>query len=89
MAEDSQPAMVEEQVKGKVGWSIKNPSPLWATYTFRIQFFANKALMLYLAGTDTITPENIKHYLLILASIDLFVWGFAKSIGIKPPESND
>lgn len=82
-------AEVIKPVKGTVGISFKNPTPQWANIIFRVQFFANKAVLYYLAGTSLIPPDKIKQDILILASVDLFVWGIAKSIGVKPPENND
>lgn len=90
MPEDqTQEVEIHEQTpKGKTVLSFTQPTPMWANWIFRIQFFANKAIMFYLAGTTLISPDNIKQYILILASIDLFVWGVDKSIGIKPPDDN-
>ena len=78
-----------EQSKGKLVISLTQPTPMWATWIFRVQFFANKAILFYLAGTTLIPPDMIKQDILILASVDLFVWGIAKSLGIKPPETNN
>ena len=91
MAEETKSVEVEttQQAKGKLVMSVTLPSPMWATWVFRIQFFANKAIMVFLSGTNTISPDHIKQYILILTCIDVFVWGLAKSLGIKPPETND
>lgn len=88
MTDQLQEAEVVKAVPGKLGWSIKAPTPFWATLAFRIQFCANKAVMFWLAGTDSMTAAQIKSKVLLLTSIDIFVWALGRSIGIKPPEES-
>lgn len=86
MADKLQEVEVVKSVPGKLAWSIKSPSPMWATWAFRIQFCANKAIMFWLSGTDSMTTSQIKSKILLLTSIDMFVWALGRSIGIKPPD---
>jgi len=69
-------------ITGKVVASWKLPPPIWATWFFRLEFVINKCLMLYLSGT-THTIVDLKNDILILTIIDIGVWTFAKSIGVK------
>lgn len=75
----------EEIVTGHTVFSFKHPSPLWATWMFRTEFILNKALTMYLAGTDKIPKEDIKEYMLIMGAVDLVIWFFARSLGVKKP----
>jgi hypothetical protein len=95
MAVEQSSTQVEtaEQVKGtlKIGaQGIVNPTPMWATWIFRIEFFLNKALLYYFTTTTTaqMSAEEVKHWLVVLIAIDGFVWGIGKSMGIKPPEDS-
>lgn len=83
---DQIPAEVVQPVKGTVGISFINPTPMWATWIFRVEFFANKAFLLWMSSTNIIHPEQMKGIVGTLAAIDFFVWGIGKSIGVKPPE---
>jgi hypothetical protein len=40
---------------------------------------------MYLAGTDKIPKEDIKEYMLIMGAVDLVIWFFARSLGVKKP----
>ncbi len=73
----------EKELKGKPVFSFSLPTPKWAIYVFRTEFFINKALMLWLTGTTIVPTENAKEYILILVAIDTVVWGLSRSIGIR------
>lgn len=78
----SQEVSATKVIKGTVVPSFKLPSPIWATWFFRLEFIINKCLMMYLSGT-THTIVDLKNDILILTIIDFGVWMFAKSIGVK------
>lgn len=75
------------ETKGTLSFSVKYPTPMWATWVFRVEFFANKAFLFYLAGADGFDAHTIKMAILIAGTVDMFVWGIGKSLGIKPPEN--
>lgn len=81
--QETQPAMVQEQVPGKVVFSFKKPTPLWATWIFRVVFVMNFAGAAWIAGTDSIKPTAKVQDMLILTIIDRAVWGIGKGMGIK------
>lgn len=92
MADEQQPTtevQVTKTVKGTLGISVTNPTPMWATWAFRIEFFLNKSVLIYLAGTKHMTVDHIQELLLIFSAIDVFVWGIGRSLGIKPPDESD
>ena len=78
--ETLQQVETEATVKGHTVISFKHPTPMWATWVFRTEFILNKALTLYLAGTEKIPQEDIKEYMLIMGAVDLVVWFFARSL---------
>lgn len=88
MAEDTQTVQVEEQALGKLSLSIKSPTPMWATWAFRIQFCFNKAFLFWVTSVDMFNAAELKTIIATCAAIDLFVWGIGRSIGVKPPETN-
>lgn len=63
--------------------SVSSPAPKWATWLFRIEFFANKAFLLWLAATKIITPDNIQEILVAAVAIDTFIWGLGRGLGVK------
>lgn len=65
---------------------LQNPTPKWATWVFRIEFFANKALMMFLSGTHSIPPEQLNEWILWTTIIDTIFWAFARQVGIQKPE---
>lgn len=80
---EAQVAEVDKMVAGKTVLSFQLPTPKWATIIFRTEFILNKALMFWMSGTSIIPPEKVKEYILILGAVDLVVWFFGRSIGIK------
>lgn len=88
MANDTQEAEVTKQVKGTTTLSFADPTPRWATWVFRVEFFLNKALLMWITSTNIVAPEHIKGVVATLAAIDFFVWGIGRSIGVKPPEND-
>lgn len=81
-----QPAEVVQQVKGTVGISFNSPTPMWATWIFRVEFFLNKALMMWIASTDIIPSNKLKVVIATFTAVDFFVWGIGRSIGVRPPD---
>lgn len=81
--EETQQVRTTETIpKGKTVISFTKDTPMWATWIFRIEFFLNKGIMMYLAGTPN-TIVHLKNDILILGIVDFMVWGLAKSIGVK------
>jgi len=71
-----------KEIKGKTVLSFKEPTPVWATWVFRIEFFLNKALMMYFSGTSH-QISDLSDKILILTIVDFVTWGIAQSIGVK------
>lgn len=80
---EAQVAEVDKMVAGKTVISFNLPTPKWATWVFRTEFVLNKAVLLYLGGTNSISKDNIQEYILILGIVDFVVWGMGRGIGIK------
>ena len=67
----------------KTTLSLKDPTPAWVNWIFRVQFVINKALLLLLSSSTHVEPKDVKEYLLYLAVIDLTVWGIGRFVGQK------
>lgn len=80
-----QPVVVEQPVvtTGKLVFSFNHPTPLWAIWVFRTEFWLNKAIIGWLAFTHMLPAHQALETVGILAAIDGFVWGMAQSLGIK------
>lgn len=85
MSDKSEAVEVDKvvSIKGSTVFSLKEPTPRWATWGFRTQFILNKMLMFYLSGTDNVPSSSLKEIFLIMAAIDLGTWMLANSLGIK------
>lgn len=83
MSDQIQQVQQDEIVQGKTVLSFTHPTPKWATWIFRTEFVANKALTMYLTGTGALPPEKVKEWLLIMTIIDFITWFAARSIGVK------
>ena len=68
-------------VFGKEG--LNNPTPRWATWTFRGEFIANKVFMFWLSATHLINPEHLPEIILALTAIDSAFWLAARFVGVK------
>lgn len=80
---EAQVAEVDKMIAGKTVISFNLPTPKWVTWIFRTEFVLNKAVLIYLAGTSSISKDNIQEYVLILSIVDFVVWGMGRGIGIK------
>ncbi len=84
MADTTQQAEKEVQVTGVTKFGIgqiSNPTPMWVTWAFRIEFIANKAFMMWVASSDDTT--NVKQIVLWATIIDFVVWGLGRFVGIS------
>ena len=87
MAENQiQPATDTVNVKGTTKFGLNqvtNPTPMWATWVFRIEFLLNKTFMIWVAATASIPKEHLNEMILYASLIDGFFWGIGKFIGIS------
>lgn len=62
---------------------IKNPTPVWALWMFRIVFLLNKIIIGYLAATNLLSPD-VKYEVTVFLAIvvDPFAFGLSKMFGI-------
>lgn len=73
---------VEREMRGKTVVSFSKPTPMWATWIFRVEFLLNKAILMVLSASHLWTPEQVKESLIWIAAIDFFVWGIARGLGV-------
>lgn len=86
MANEAQPAQDTVNIKGTTRFGLNQvvkPTPMWATWVFRIEFLLNKTFMIWVAATSSIPKEHLNEIILYASLIDGFVWGIGKFIGIS------
>jgi len=79
---------VEQQqtVTGKTVLSFTKPTPMWATWVFRIVFLLTTAGAIWVAATGLI-PQNSKvEIMLAMKVLDVIIWGIGKGIGVDKSE---
>jgi len=89
MTDQLQEVSTTKDVKGTVTFAPGSPSPIWATWTFRIIFLANKAATVLIAAEDMFTDKMKIKIFLYMSAVDLFVWGIAKGLGVKKKDFED
>lgn len=63
---------------------IKNETPKWAIWIFRITFLLTTAATGYIASTNLIA-DNVKYELvLLLKFLDFLIFGISKLFGVNP-----
>ena len=88
---EQQTVTVEEQkeVKGKVVLSFTKPSPIAATWVFRIVFLLTTAATLIITSEPTI-PDDLKvRIFLYMKAGDFVFWGIAKGLGVDKTQFDD
>ncbi|MBK7110460.1 MAG: hypothetical protein KA954_12010 [Chitinophagales bacterium] len=74
---------VVKEVQGKTVLSFSKPTPLWATWTFRIVFLLTTAATIIIAG-ETHIPDDVKtRIFLYMKGLDFVVWGIGRGLGIN------
>ena len=72
-----------KEVTGKTVISFKKPTPMWATWTFRVVFLLTAAATVIIIGEPNI-PDDVKARLfLYMKGLDVFVWGLARGLGVN------
>lgn len=73
----------------KVVFSVKKPTPMWATWVFRIVFCLTTAATIIIAG-DTDIADALKVKLtLYLKAADFVIWFMGRGIGVKKSDFED
>jgi hypothetical protein len=73
-------------VAGKVGWGLnelKNPTPIWAKWLFRIFFYVTSTTTIGLHMFSTIKPETMVKWDGIVSFANLALHGATKLFGVK------
>lgn len=66
--------------------SVTEPTPKWATWTFRIVFLLTKVAIGIIAADPGI-PDDLKVRIgLYLSGLDTLVWGLSRMVGVKIEE---
>lgn len=77
--------LVEEQkeVKGKTVLSFNKPTPIWATWIFRIFFNVTLALFIWVGSTGKISDASKVEIMLGMKVLDNLIWGIGRGLGVK------
>jgi hypothetical protein len=81
---DNETVTVEstKEVKGKVVLSFTKPSPIAATWAFRIVFLLTTAATIIITAEPNI-PNDLKvRIFLYMKAGDFVVWGIARGLGV-------
>lgn len=62
---------------------LNNPTPMWVTWAFRIEFLINKAIGIWLASQNGLDMESVQSIVLWTTIADGFVWGLGRFVGIS------
>lgn len=70
-------------VEGKTVISINKPTPMWATWVFRIVFLLTTAATIIIAADPGI-PDDMKVRIgVYLKALDVFIWGIGRGLGVE------
>lgn len=89
MPDESTDATVVEHVPGKVVVSINSPTPLWATWVFRIFYGISTAVGVWLAATNVLSSQAKFEILLGFTALDRLAWTVARGLGVKKEDVTD
>jgi hypothetical protein len=73
---------VEKELTGKTVLSFQKPTPMWATWAFRIVFCLTTAATMILTAEPSVSDAVKVRIFLYMKAFDFIVWFFGKSIGI-------
>jgi len=69
--------------------SFNLPSPVWATWVFRIVFLLTTAAGVWVAATGMIATQNKVEILLAMKVFDVLIWGIGRGLGVKKEDFAD
>jgi len=77
-----------EEVSTKTVISIQSPTPMWATWVFRITFILTTAATMVIAADPTI-PDGVKVRIgAYLKGLDFVIWGISRMLGVQIDQSD-
>lgn len=81
---ETQPQVVEQQtpVQGKTVLSFTKPTPVWATWAFRIIFIITGVATFIIAADPGISADTKVRLGVYLKGLDLLIWGLTRAIGV-------
>lgn len=62
---------------------INNPTPMWATWIFRIVFLLTTAATFIIAGDVRIDGGTKAQIFMYMKAFDFVIWGLGRGIGIE------
>lgn len=72
------------KAKNKFGYNqLKKPTPMWATWIFRISFLLVTVAIFVISGDELIKAETKVRICLYLKGAEALIYGLSKMIGIE------
>lgn len=62
---------------------IKNETPAWAKYVFRVWFILTTVATLWIAGTNLVSDGTKVEIVNALKASDVLIWGLSKMFGVE------
>ena len=72
-----------QQIRGKLVWSFKHPSPRWAILFFRTVFVTTTIIVAAIFFKHALTPTTKAWLLFWSKVIDFIIWFFTRALGVK------
>ena len=83
---EQQEVQQKEIVTGKTVLSINAPTPMWATWIFRIVFLLTTTAT-FIIASDPAIPDALKVRIgIYLKGLDFVIWGLGRFIGVEKPD---
>ncbi len=89
MPENIEAEKTETITNSKTVVNFKLPSPVWATWMFRIIFLLTTAGSIWIAATGMIPDNNKVEILLAMKVLDVVIWGIGRGLGVKKEDFAD
>lgn len=79
---EQQEVETSKPMTGKTVISFTKPTPMWATWVFRIIFLLTSAVLVIIAADNSISDEVKFKVALYLKGADIVIWGIARGLGV-------
>lgn len=74
---------VQKKVDGKTVLSFEKPTPMWATWVFRIVFVMTGVATFIIAADPAISESTKIRLGIYFKGFDMFIWGVTRAIGVE------
>lgn len=79
---ENQTVEQKKEVTGKTVLSLNKPTPMWATWVFRIVFILTGVAIFVISADPAILAETKVRISIYLKGLDLLIWGLTRALGV-------